>query len=114
MVGEFANSSIREQANAQKDDVFMAPGGGPIEGLGAKGLPVAGYKPVQPQWALDLVNENKVLEERVLRQIDRHVRNHGSTEIDQRAVALARTKVQEAFMWLNRGVFQPQRILGDL
>ena len=78
------------------------------------GLPVAGYKPTQPQWALDLVNENKVLEEKVLRQIDRHVRNRDSVEIDQRAVALARTAVQDAFMWLNRAVFQPQRILGDL
>lgn len=77
-----------------------------------KGLPVAGYKPAQPQWAIDLVNENKILEERALRQIDRHVRNdeNGQPAIDHRCVALARTKIQEAFMWLNRAVFQPQRI----
>jgi len=78
------------------------------------GLPVAGYKPTQPQWALDLVNENKVLEEKVLRQIDKHTWTANLDGIDQRAVALARTKIQEAFMWLNRGVFQPQRIEGDL
>jgi hypothetical protein len=56
------------------------------------------------------VNENKILEERVLRQIDAHVRNNDSVEINQRMVALARTKAQEAFMWLNRAVFQPARI----
>lgn len=74
-----------------------------------KGLPVAGYKP-QSAENVALVNQNKVMEERVLRQIDEHVRDRDSREIDQRMVALARTKVQEAFMWLNRAVFQPGRI----
>jgi len=75
-----------------------------------KGLPVQGYKPTQPDWAIALVNENKVLEERVLRQIDAHVRNLDSREINQRHVALARTEIESAFMHLNRAVFQPQRI----
>lgn len=75
-----------------------------------KGLPVQGYKPTQPQWKIDLVNENKVLEERILRQIDNHVRNRDSQEIDQRHVAIARTEIEKAFMSLNRAVFQPQRI----
>lgn len=74
------------------------------------GLPVAGYKPTQPQWALDLVNENKALEERVLRQIEKHAAGEMLNELDQRAVSIARTKIQEAFMWLNRGVFQPGRV----
>jgi hypothetical protein len=73
------------------------------------GLPVAGYRS-QSAENVALVNENKVLEERVLRQIDAHVRNRDSVDIDQRMVALARTKTQEAFMWLNRAVFQPERI----
>jgi len=73
------------------------------------GLPVVGYRP-QSDDAVNLVNENKILEERVLRQIDAHVRNNDSVEINQRMVALARTKAQEAFMWLNRAVFQPARI----
>lgn len=77
-----------------------------------KGLPVEGYKKTQPQWAIDLVNENKRLEERVLRQIDRHVRNRDSAEIDQANVQLARRHVEDAFMRLNRAVFQPQRIPG--
>ncbi|MBX4911333.1 hypothetical protein HJA82_28905 [Rhizobium bangladeshense] len=81
----------------------------PTPGVKHLGLPVAGYQ-AQSDENVALVNENKVLEERVLRQIDRHVRNHGSQEIDQRMVALARTKIQEGFMWLNRAVFQPKRI----
>lgn len=71
------------------------------------GLPVAGYKS-QPQGNVDLVNANKVLEERVLRQID-HMKGLG-TAVDQRMVALAMTGIQEAFMWMNRAVFQPGRV----
>ena len=71
------------------------------------GLPVKGYAPTQPEWKINLVNENKVLEEQVLRQIDTHAEH---ADVDQRAVALARTNIQTAFMWLNRAVFQPQRI----
>ncbi|BCH68029.1 MULTISPECIES: DUF7681 family protein [Rhizobium/Agrobacterium group] len=74
------------------------------------GLPVKGYQE-QSDENVDLVNENKELEERVLRQIDRHVRNRDGQDIDQAMVQLARRSVQEAFMWLNRAVFQPKRIL---
>lgn len=77
------------------------------------GLPVAGYTG-QSDEKVALVNENKEIEERALRQIDRVMRvGHEGREdlpIDGRIVALARTKVQEGFMWLNRAVFQPQRI----
>jgi hypothetical protein len=73
------------------------------------GLPVAGYQ-AQSDENVALVNENKILEERVLRQIDKHVRNRDSQDIDQRMVALARTGIQDAFMWLNRAVFQPKRV----
>lgn len=54
-----------------------------------------------------LVNKNKILEERVLRQIDKL---KGIEGLDQRCIALAMTNVQDAFMWMNRGIFQPQRI----
>lgn len=40
------------------------------------GLPVAGYKP-QSTTAVDLVNENKVLEEQVLRQFDKLAQMNG-------------------------------------
>jgi hypothetical protein len=100
------NKAQAEQAAIQSDDVFKA--------AETTGLPVAGYKKTQPQWALDLVNENKILEERVLRQIDRHVRNRDSQDIDQASVQLARRHIEDGFMRLNRAVFQPQRIQGDL
>lgn len=69
-------------------------------------LPVHGYTS-QVDWRVTLVNENKVIEERVLRSIDNHLHHD---DIDARCVALARTKLQEAFMWLNRAVFRPQRL----
>ena len=61
------------------------------------GLPVAGYN-AQSDEKVALVNVNKQIEERVMRQID------------AMTGALARTKAQEAFMWLNRAVFQPGRV----
>lgn len=74
-----------------------------------QGLPVAGYKKEQPAWAVDLVNINKALEEAVLRQVD-HLKEKFTAEVDQRQVALARTKLEEAFYHLNRGIFQPSRL----
>ncbi|QNG62634.1 hypothetical protein B1VFA_066 [Rhizobium phage B1VFA] len=79
---------------------------------GIKGLPVAGYKKVQPPHLIALVNQNKVLEEKILRQIDLHVQR--GAELDQRSVQMARGLIEDAFMRLNRGVFQPQRLEGDL
>ncbi len=74
-----------------------------------KPLPVSGYTP-QNLAAVALVNQNKRLEELVLRQLDIHRENE---EVDQRMVALAKTKVEEAFMWLNRAVFKPTRLNGQ-
>ena len=69
-------------------------------------LPVAGYT-TQSDDKIAVVNRNKELEERVLRQLDAMKIDPAH---DPRMVALAHTKFQEAFMWLNRAVFQPQRI----
>ncbi|NKL08413.1 hypothetical protein GFL39_26460, partial [Rhizobium leguminosarum bv. viciae] len=57
---------------------------------GIKGLPVKGYAPNVEPWRVDMLNENKILEEKVLRRVDEHVRNRDSTEIDQASVQLAR------------------------
>ena len=78
------------------------------------GLPVAGYT-AQSDDKVALVNENKQLEERVLRQVDKMFTanwqaHDGRPLYDPRMMEQARTKIQEAFMWLNRAVFQPQRI----
>jgi hypothetical protein len=71
-----------------------------------QGLPVAGYVS-QSDANVAIVNENKILEERVLRQIELIKATPG---YDPRMAALAFTAVQDAFMWLNRAVFQPKRI----
>jgi len=70
------------------------------------GLPVSGYKP-QSDDKVAFVNENKALEERVLRQLDAM---KGNIAFDQRMVSIAYTGIQEAFMWANRAVFQPGRV----
>lgn len=69
------------------------------------GLPVKGYQS-QSDVAVSLVNENKTLEERILRQIDSLGRD---PSIDQRWLAIGRTAIEQAFMAMNRAIFQPQR-----
>lgn len=75
-----------------------------------KGLPVEGYKP-QSQSNVDLVNYNKRLEEKVLRQMD-----HLATidYIDKRWLAISRTQLEQAFMAMNRSIFKPGRLEGEL
>lgn len=70
------------------------------------GLPVAGYVP-QTGGKIDLVNANKVMEERDLRVLD-HLADLPDT--DKRMLAIGRTQLQQAWMWINRAVFQPTRI----
>ena len=71
-----------------------------------EGLPVAGYRP-QTTTAVDLVNANKIIEERVLRIID-DLQKHGHG--DHRWLAIARTHLEQGFMALNRAIFQPARV----
>lgn len=69
-----------------------------------QGLPVAGYRP-QNEANAALVNEHKAMEERILRHLD-DLRGSG---VDERWLSIGRTKLEEAFMALNRAVFQPAR-----
>ncbi len=73
-----------------------------------QGLPVAGYQP-QSDVKVAIVNINKELEERCLRQVDAMMADKAAGH-DPRMVALAKTGIQESFMWLNRAVFQPARV----
>lgn len=70
------------------------------------GLPVAGYSP-QSDDTVQTVNRAKELEERVLRHLDALAADAAN---DHALIAIARTGIQEAFMWANRAVFQPGRI----
>lgn len=75
-----------------------------------QGLPVEGYKP-QSSEKVDLVNDNKRLEERVLRVLDGL---KARADVDQRWLAIGRTHIEEAFMAVNRAIFQPKRVDGDV
>lgn len=81
-----------------------------------RGLPVAGYKPTQPPEAIAAVNRNKHIEEMILRDMDELAQQAkgGSPLADPRWLAIARTKIEEAFMAYNRAIFQPGRVDGDL
>lgn len=69
-------------------------------------LPVAGYT-TQSADKVDLFNQNKALEERVLRQLDLLL---AMDSLDKRNLALAKTHFEDAFMRMNRAVFPPGRI----
>lgn len=71
-------------------------------------LPVSGYKP-QTQSKVDAVNSFKADEERILRKLDA-MREPTSDNVDQRWLALGRTQLEQAFMAINRSVFQPGRV----
>ncbi|WP_375453746.1 hypothetical protein [uncultured Methylobacterium sp.] len=73
-----------------------------------QGLPVAGYVP-QSADKVALVNQNKVIEEYVLRQLDKLAALPAGT-VDPRWFATARTDIEKGFMALNRSVFQPTRV----
>lgn len=69
------------------------------------GLPVHGYKE-QPQGLIDMVNNNKLLEEQVLRTLD----ELAETEmVDKRWLAIGRTAIEQGFMAVNRSIFKPGR-----
>jgi hypothetical protein len=70
-------------------------------------LPVAGYTK-QNDAKVAEVNENKRLEETVLKRLD--VLKEYS-DVDQRWLAIGRTHIEEAFMAINRSIFRPQRLL---
>jgi len=71
-----------------------------------RGLPVSGYR-AQSASAVDEVNRNKELEERVLRRLDQM--QQLDPHVDLRWLAIGRTHIEQAFMAINRAVFQPAR-----
>lgn len=71
------------------------------------GLPVHGYQ-AQSDMRVDLVNENKLVEEKLLRTLDDYAKH--VNDFDQRWVAIARTHFEQGFMAMNRAVFRPARV----
>lgn len=71
-----------------------------------KGLPVAGYTD-QTSERVQMVNFNKIDEEKILRSIDAYGMN---PDVDKRWLAVAKTYIEQGFMALNRSIFKPERI----
>jgi ABC-type molybdenum transport system ATPase subunit/photorepair protein PhrA len=71
-----------------------------------EGLPVHGYRP-QSASAVELVNDNKLLEELVLQRLD-HLDSLSVGE--RRWMVIARSHIEQGFMALNRAIFQPERV----
>ena len=69
-------------------------------------LPVSGYKP-QSEETVALVNINKRQEELALRTLDDLAQR---SDIDKRWLAIGRTHLEQAYMAINRSIFQPTRI----
>lgn len=70
--------------------------------------PVSGYKPLS-QRKVDEVNINKRLEEVVLRRLD-DIAHMDPSFYDARWLAVGRTHLEQAFMCVNRAIFQPERV----
>ncbi len=70
------------------------------------GLPVSGYKP-QSDDNVAKVNENKRLEEMLLRQLDALAADEA---VDKRWLSIGRTDIEKGFMAINRAVFKPGRV----
>lgn len=71
-----------------------------------KGLPVAGYRD-QSNDAVALVNDNKFIEEQVLRILDGLA---ARDDTDKRWLAIGRTAIEQGFMAVNRSIFKPERV----
>lgn len=69
-------------------------------------LPVSGYTK-QTESKIEMVNHNKVVEENILRMLDKLAEME---EIDKRWLAIGRTHIEEGFMCINRSIFKPTRI----
>lgn len=73
---------------------------------GFKAPPIAGYQDVSSAKAT-MINQNKMLEEEILRRLDA-LKTNGL--VDGRWLAIGRTHIEEAFMAINRSIFQPGRV----
>lgn len=73
-------------------------------------LPVSGYT-AQSDDNVSIVNANKRLEEAILRVLDDMA---AMTDIDKRWLSIGRTNIEQGFMAINRSVFKPKRIEGEL
>ena len=72
-------------------------------------IPVKGYKP-QSEATVDLVNNNKKLEEMNLRLFDILSKMEN---VDKRWLAIGKTHIEQGWMAINRAIFKPERVKLD-
>ena len=75
---------------------------------GFKAPPILGYQDVSGDKQAT-VNLHKQMEERILRHLD-ELSKDAPALVDPRWLAVGRTHLEQAWMAINRAVFQPQRI----
>lgn len=68
--------------------------------------PIKGYRDVSGS-KQDAVNANKEMEEQCLRMLDAL---EASGSVDACWLAIGRTRMEEAWMAVNRSIFQPKRV----
>lgn len=116
-VGDYVIRGIKGEIYPCKPDIFEALYTAEAEAKN-EGLPVAGYK-AQTNVAVDLVNQNKRLEENVLRVLDDLKAMNGPAAsnakpseiaVDQRWLQIGRTAIEQGFMAVNRAIFKPGRV----
>jgi hypothetical protein len=61
----------------------------------------------QPEGHIDMVNENKLVEEACLQMID-YLELLDS--VDKRWLAIGRTHIELGWMAINRAIFRPERV----
>ena len=71
-----------------------------------KPLPVLGYTS-QSDEKVELVNKSKAFEERLLRFLEDVAGKEGT---NLHSIQEAHTRFREAFMWINRAIFNPPRL----
>jgi hypothetical protein len=74
--------------------------------------PVPGYTG-QSEKKIQQVSWHKLVEERLLRDMEKLASGGCDGPVDQRWIAIAKTHIEQGFMALNRSVFQPQRLDDD-
>lgn len=93
--------------DAAKLTAMGADPGPTLRDIEHRGLPVAGYAATQSAEAVDLVNNNKRIEEIVLRVLDDLRDVEG---IDPRWLQMGRSHIESGFMFVNRAIFKPGRV----
>lgn len=70
---------------------------------------ITGYRDLS-QAEIDAMNDSKALGEQCathLKRLESAAAQEGGYDPDKRALAIARTKLQEGFMWMNRAIARP-------